>query len=180
MEYFIIFLPLLGAFIAGFFGNKFDQKYSQFITSVFVSVNGVVTDVEIFNSEDSGAPIAKVGIRFKTPRELSGETIHYTVFSDSTKINYSQVSKDTFVFSFGLCVDVFLNTLFSTKLINFFMSSNDALPLFTKKFECFSEIYASPNLVLAGTDSLINSHTFFVVFFIGFLNVLPLVLILVG
>ena len=65
--------------------------------SVFVSVNGVATDVEIFNSEDSGAPIAKVGIRFKTPRELSGETIHYTVFSDSTKINYSQVSKDTFV-----------------------------------------------------------------------------------
>lgn len=64
--------------------------------SVFVSVNGVATDVEIFNSEDSGAPIAKVGIRFKTPRTIGGEKIHYTVFSDSTKINYSQVSKDTF------------------------------------------------------------------------------------
>ena len=35
MEYFIVFLPLLGAFIAGFFGNKFDQKYSQFMTSLF-------------------------------------------------------------------------------------------------------------------------------------------------
>ena len=64
--------------------------------SVFVSVNGVATDVEVFNSEDSGAPIAKVGIRFKTPRTIGGEKIHYTVFSDNTKINYSQVSKDTF------------------------------------------------------------------------------------
>ena len=35
MEYFIVFLPLLGAFIAGFFGNKFDQRYSQFMTSLF-------------------------------------------------------------------------------------------------------------------------------------------------
>ena len=43
MEYFIIFLPLLGAFIAGFFGNKFDQKYSQFITSVFVSVSSILS-----------------------------------------------------------------------------------------------------------------------------------------
>ena len=64
--------------------------------SVFVSVNGVATDVQIFNSEDSGAPIAKVGIRFTTPRVSSGEVIHYTVFSDKTKVNYSQVSKDTF------------------------------------------------------------------------------------
>ena len=43
MEYFIIFLPLLGSFIAGFFGNKFDQKYSQFITSFFVSVSSILS-----------------------------------------------------------------------------------------------------------------------------------------
>ncbi len=60
------------------------------------------------------------------------------------------------------------------------MSSNEALPLLTKKFECFSEMQASPNFVLDGTEFLINSHAFFDVSFIGFLNVLPLVLILVG
>ena len=43
MEYFIVFLPLLGAFIAGFFGNKFDQKYSQFMTSLFVSISSVLS-----------------------------------------------------------------------------------------------------------------------------------------
>ena len=45
MEYFIVFLPLLGAFIAGFFGNKFDQKYSQFITSPFVSISSILSIV---------------------------------------------------------------------------------------------------------------------------------------
>ena len=43
MEYFIVFLPLLGAFIAGFFGNKFDQKYSQFMTSLFVSISYILS-----------------------------------------------------------------------------------------------------------------------------------------
>ncbi len=43
MEYFIVFLPLLGAFIAGFFGNKFEQKYSQFITSLFVSISSILS-----------------------------------------------------------------------------------------------------------------------------------------
>ena len=41
------------------------------------------------------------------------------------------------------------------------MSLNDALPLLIKKFACFSDMHASPNLVCKGTDSLINSHTFY-------------------
>jgi hypothetical protein len=60
------------------------------------------------------------------------------------------------------------------------MSSNVALFLFTKKLQCFSEIPASPKVNPGGTDSLISSQTFFSVWFMGFLNVLPLVLILVG
>ena len=75
---------------------------------------------------------------------------------------------------------VFFKTLFATKSINFFMSVNLALPLLTKKFECFSEIQASPKLVFNGTESLINYHTFLSVCFMGFLKVLPLVLIFVG
>ncbi len=43
MEYFVVFLPLLGAFIAGFFGNKFDQKYSQFMTSLFVGISSILS-----------------------------------------------------------------------------------------------------------------------------------------
>jgi len=51
-----------------------------------------------------------------------------------------------------------------------------ALFLLTKKFECFSEIVASPNVVFLGTDDLINFHTFVFVCLIGFLKVLPPVL----
>ena len=48
MEYFIVFLPLLGAFIAGFFGNKFDQKYSQFMTSLFVSISSILSIIVVY------------------------------------------------------------------------------------------------------------------------------------
>ncbi len=41
------------------------------------------------------------------------------------------------------------------------MSLNLALPLFTKKLQCFSEIYASPKEISNGTDSFISSQTFF-------------------
>ena len=60
------------------------------------------------------------------------------------------------------------------------MSSNLALPLFTKKLQCFSEIHASPNDFSSGTDSLINCQTFFSDCPTGFLKVLPLVFIFVG
>ena len=52
-------------------------------------------------------------------------------------------------------------TFFFTKLINEFISSKDALFLLTKKFECFFDIQASPNLMFSGTDSFISSQAFF-------------------
>ena len=54
MEYFIIFLPLFGAFIAGFFGNKVDQKYSQFLTSTFVSISSILSIIIFFKVLDFG------------------------------------------------------------------------------------------------------------------------------
>ena len=38
MEYFILLSPLLGACIAGFFGNKIGDKFSELITSLFVTI----------------------------------------------------------------------------------------------------------------------------------------------
>jgi len=75
---------------------------------------------------------------------------------------------------------VFSSTLSLTNSINLFISLKVALFLFTKKLQCLSEMLASPKVVSKGTDSLINSHAFLLVWLIGFLNVLPLVLILVG
>ena len=43
MEIAIIFLPLLGAIISGFFGNLFNNKFSQILTSVFISISSVLS-----------------------------------------------------------------------------------------------------------------------------------------
>ena len=41
MEYAIIFLPLLGSFISGFFGKKLGDKYSQILTSSLVGISAL-------------------------------------------------------------------------------------------------------------------------------------------
>ena len=50
----------------------------------------------------------------------------------------------------------------------------------TRKLQCLFEILASPNLLSRGTDFFISSQTLMFVCCIGFLNVLPPVLIFVG
>jgi len=43
MEYLILFLPLLGAFLSGFFSKKIGVKYSQILTSSLVTVSGILS-----------------------------------------------------------------------------------------------------------------------------------------
>ena len=43
MEYLILFLPLIGAVISGFFGNKVGDRNSQILTSSFVSISAILS-----------------------------------------------------------------------------------------------------------------------------------------
>jgi len=43
MEYAIIFLPLLGSVISGFFGKRIGNKYTQILTSTLVSISAVLS-----------------------------------------------------------------------------------------------------------------------------------------
>ena len=43
MEYLIVFLPLTGAFISGFFGNKIKHRNSEIITSLFTFISAVLS-----------------------------------------------------------------------------------------------------------------------------------------
>ena len=43
MEYAIIFLPLAGSIISGLLGKKLGDKYSQILTSLLVSISGVLS-----------------------------------------------------------------------------------------------------------------------------------------
>ena len=42
MEYLILFLPLIGSVISGFFGKKIGDRNSQILTSSFVSISAIL------------------------------------------------------------------------------------------------------------------------------------------
>ena len=43
MEFLILFLPLVGAIISGFFGNKIGERTSEIITCLFTSVAAILS-----------------------------------------------------------------------------------------------------------------------------------------
>ena len=50
MEYFIIFLPLLGAFVSGFFGNYIGHRKSEILTSTLVSISAVLSIIIFYKA----------------------------------------------------------------------------------------------------------------------------------
>tara|TARA_B110000503_G_scaffold143116_1_gene242654 strand:- start:5811 stop:21632 length:15822 start_codon:yes stop_codon:yes gene_type:complete len=58
-------------------------------SSIFLTVNGITTSVVIFENN------SKTSIRFETPLG-AGDIINYTLFDNTSQVNYSQVTKDTF------------------------------------------------------------------------------------
>ena len=49
MEYLILFLPLLGSFLSGFFGKKIGQKNSEYLTSILVSITAILSIIIFYN-----------------------------------------------------------------------------------------------------------------------------------
>ena len=43
MEYLILFLPLIGSLISGFFGKLIGDKFSEILTSLFVSISAILS-----------------------------------------------------------------------------------------------------------------------------------------
>ncbi len=48
MEYLILFLPLIGAVISGFFGKKIGDRHSQILTSSFVSISAILSLIVLY------------------------------------------------------------------------------------------------------------------------------------
>jgi len=49
MEILIVFLPLLAAIISGFFGNKLGNRFSEILTSLFVSISAIFSIFIFYN-----------------------------------------------------------------------------------------------------------------------------------
>ena len=43
MEYAILFLPLIASIISGFFGKLIGDKFSEILTSLFVSISAILS-----------------------------------------------------------------------------------------------------------------------------------------
>ena len=56
MEYLIVFLPLIGAIISVFFGNKFGSKYSELLTSILVGISAILSLI-VFVEPTISAPL---------------------------------------------------------------------------------------------------------------------------
>ena len=60
MEYAIVFLPLIGSFVSGFFGNKIGDKYSQILTNL--SDGSVSTSIKTSNEEKTNGVVLETQI----------------------------------------------------------------------------------------------------------------------
>ena len=49
MEYLILFLPLIGAIISGFFGNKIGDRSSEILTSLFTTTAAILSIIIFYN-----------------------------------------------------------------------------------------------------------------------------------
>ena len=47
MEYLVLFLPLIGSFISGFFGNILGGRKCQFLTSGLIAISGIAAPSQI-------------------------------------------------------------------------------------------------------------------------------------
>ena len=49
MEYIIVFLPLVGAILSGFFGKFIGHRISEILTSLFVSISAILSIIVFYN-----------------------------------------------------------------------------------------------------------------------------------
>ena len=49
MEYFILFLPLIAAFISGFFNKLIGEKLCNYITCLFTSISAILSIIIFYN-----------------------------------------------------------------------------------------------------------------------------------
>ena len=48
MEYLILFLPLIGSIISGFFGRKIGDRNSQILTSALVGISAILSFIVLY------------------------------------------------------------------------------------------------------------------------------------
>ena len=60
MEYLIVFLPLFSAFISGFFGTKIGDKNTQILSSILITISGILSSIIFYKVLTEGYSVNKL------------------------------------------------------------------------------------------------------------------------
>ena len=135
MEYFILLLPLIGACIAGFFGNKIGDKFSEFITSLFVTIAALCSLIIFYKVILDG--YENNIILFKW------------IYSGSLNVNWS--IKIDALSSVMLVVITFISSLVHIYSIGY-MSHDPNKP----RFMCYLSLFTFSMLALVTSDNFLQ------------------------
>ena len=135
MEYFILLSPLLGACIVGFFGNKIGDKFSEFITSLFVTIAALCSLIIFYKVILDG--YENNIILFKW------------IYSGSLNVNWS--IKIDALSSVMLVVITFISSLVHIYSIGY-MSHDPNKP----RFMCYLSLFTFSMLALVTSDNFLQ------------------------
>ncbi len=135
MEYLILFLPLLGALIAGFFGNKIGDRPSEILTSLFTTIAAILSIVIFYKVILEG--YENNIILFKW------------IYSGTLDVNWS-IKIDT-LSSVMLVVVTFVSSLVHIYSIGY-MSHDPNKP----RFMCYLSLFTFSMLALVTADNFLQ------------------------
>ena len=135
MEYFIIFLPLLGSILSGFFGSKIGHRNSEILTSSFVSVSSILSLIIFYSVITSGYE----------------NNLHLATWINSGSLNVNWSIKIDALSSVMLVVVTFISSLVHIYSIGY-MSHDPHKP----RFMAYLSLFTFAMLTLVSSDNFLQ------------------------
>ena len=135
MEIAIIFLPLFGAILSGFFGNRLGNKFSQVTTSLLVSLSSVLSFI----------------IFYKVITENYSSVVHLATWINSGTLNVNWAIKIDALSSIMLVVVCLISSLIHIYSIGY-MSHDPHKP----RFMSYLSLFTFSMLILVTSDNFLQ------------------------
>ena len=135
MEYAIIFLPLLGSILSGFFGNAIGGKFSQILTSLLVTISAILS----------------LSIFYRVIFENYSNVLHIATWINSGSLNVNWAIKIDALSSIMLVVVGLVSSLVHIYSIGY-MSNDSHKP----RFMAYLSLFTFAMLTLVTSDNFLQ------------------------
>ena len=135
MEYAIIFLPLLGSILSGFFGNAIGDKFSQILTSLLVTISAILS----------------LSIFYRVIFENYSNVLHIATWINSGSLNVNWAIKIDALSSIMLVVVGLVSSLVHIYSIGY-MSNDPHKP----RFMAYLSLFTFAMLTLVTSDNFLQ------------------------